>query len=148
MSWVGLACRLVVGGVFVYASLGKLADPAGFAMAVSHYRLVPLPILHVFASLLPVVEMVAGASLVLGFRTRGAALVAGAMTLVFSAAIAAALARNLDISCGCFHTDGGHAVGLSLLWRDALLLAACVPPLVLRDSGPAVDGLFRRTSKK
>jgi len=137
-----------VGGVFVYASLGKLADPAGFAVAVSHYHLVPLPLLHAFAVVLPMVELVAGAALVLGFRLRGAALLTGAMTVVFTAAIASALARHLDISCGCFNTDGGHAVGASLLLRDALLLAACLPPLLLRDAGPALDGLRRPRAKK
>jgi hypothetical protein len=55
------------------------------------------------------------------------------------AAIATALVRGLDISCGCFNTDGGHGVGLDLLWRDLLLLLACLPPLLASRGGPGVD---------
>jgi uncharacterized membrane protein YphA (DoxX/SURF4 family) len=141
MRWLGLLCRLAVGGVFVFASLDKLAHPDGFALAVSHYRMVPMPLLHLFASLLPMLELVAGAALILGFRVRGAALLTFLMTVMFIVAIAAALFRGLDISCGCFNTDGGHGVGMDLLLRDLVLLALCLPPLLLRDSGPGFDRL-------
>ena len=138
-----LACRLIVGGVFIYASLDKLQHPAAFAQAIHHYRMVPYALLHPVAYLMPVTEMVAGAALVLGVRCRGAALLAGLMTLVFLAAIAIALLRGLDISCGCFHTEGGHAVGLSLLLRDMVLFLLCLPPLLAADTGPTL-GQSRR----
>lgn len=129
-----LTCRLVVGVTLVWASLDKLAHPGAFATAIHHYRLVPLSLLHPFALLLPMVELVAGGALVLGVARRGAALIAAFLMLVFIVAIACALARGLDISCGCFHTEGGHAVGLDLLWRDVLLCAAaCVPLFAARD---------------
>ena len=146
MRWLALLCRLAVGGIFVYASLDKLAHPDAFAVAVHHYRLVPIPLLHVFAGLLPVVEIVTGIALIAGFRVRGAALLSALMTLVFTVAIATALARGLDISCGCFNTDGGHGVGMSLLIRDVVLLALCLPPLLLRDAGPGIDRLLHRSS--
>lgn len=139
MGWVSLACRLLVGGVFIWASLDKLAHPAEFAKAIHHYRLVPYALLHPAALLLPAVELLAGAALVAGWQRRGAALLCALMLAVFLAAIGSALARGLDISCGCFHTDGGHAVGLDLLWRDALLLLACLPPLLAARGGPGLD---------
>ncbi|MEN8006749.1 MAG: MauE/DoxX family redox-associated membrane protein [Candidatus Krumholzibacteriota bacterium] len=139
-----LACRLFVGGIFIYASLDKLGHPQAFAVAISHYRIVPYPLLHFFAHLLPVVEIVTGSALVLGIGRRGAALLAAAMTVVFMAAITSALIRNLDISCGCFNTDGGHAVGIDLLWRDGILLLLCLPPLLARNPGFGLDRLFRK----
>lgn len=139
MRWLSLLCRLVVGGVFIWASLDKLAHPAEFAKAIHHYRLVPYALLHPAALLLPAVELLAGAALVAGWQRRGAALLCAFMLAVFIAAIGAALARGLDISCGCFHTDGGHAVGVELLWRDALLLLACLPPLLAARGGPGLD---------
>ena len=142
--WLVLACRLFVGGVFVYASLDKLADPAAFAQAIHHYRLVPGALLHPWALYLPMLEIVAGAALILGVWRRGAALVTLALTVVFMVAIGTALARGLDISCGCFDTDGGHAVGLDLLLRDAVLLALTLPPLLARRGGPEVSALLRR----
>ena len=139
------ACRLLVGGVFLYASLDKLAHPAGFAQAIFNSRLLPLPLLNVSALLLPMVEIVLGSALILGVARRGAALLAAVLTTVFIAAIGASLARGLDISCGCFHTDGGHAVGLDLLLRDIGLLAACLPPLLARHGGPELANLLRRS---
>ncbi|RKZ18240.1 DoxX family protein [bacterium] len=139
--WLVLACRLAVGGIFIYASLDKLAHPAAFAQAVHHYRLLPLDLLHLFAYAIPVLELVAGMALILGFYRRGAALITGALTVVFMVAITAALARDLDISCGCFHTDGGHGVGRDLLLRDAVLLALTIPPLLARRGGPGLDDL-------
>ncbi len=130
---LGLACRFAAGATFLYASLDKIADPAGFARAIFHYRLLPTALLHPFALLLPWLEAVAGVALLAGLLRRGAALLATAMTVMFLGAIAAALARGLDITCGCFHTEGGHAVGVGLLWRDLALLAACLAPLWLGE---------------
>ncbi len=125
-----LACRWTVGVVFLYACLDKLLHPAAFAQAIANYRILPVALLHPVAWLLPVTEAVVGLALLLGWQRRGAALLAAIMTLVFIAGIGSALARGLDISCGCFHTDGGHAVGLDLMLRDILLLAACLVPLL------------------
>lgn len=144
---IGLLCRLAVGGTFVYASLDKMGDPAGFAQAIYHYRMVPLPLLHPFALLLPMVELVLGTGLVLGVGRRGAALLAAVLSVVFLVAISTALVRGLDISCGCFHTDGGHAVGLSLLIRDVLLLLACLPILWLERCGPELNSILSKRLK-
>ncbi len=139
-----LLCRLIVGGIFIYASLDKLQHPQAFAQAISHYRLVPFNLLHPFAMLLPVLEFLAGLALILGIKQRGAVLITAVLNLVFILAIASALSRGLDISCGCFNTDGGHEVGMSLIFRDFLLLLACLPPLLSEHSGPRIQDLFKR----
>jgi uncharacterized membrane protein YphA (DoxX/SURF4 family) len=138
-----LACRWAAGAVFVYASLDKLIHPDAFAQAIANYRMVPMPLLHLFAWLLPVVELVAGAALIVGWQRRGAALLVSAMTVMFIIAIASALARGLDISCGCFDTAGGHGVGVDLLIRDIVLLAAALVPLILPDDRWALDARRR-----
>ena len=84
---VVLLCRLAVGGVFIYASLDKLAHPQAFAEAIHHYRLVPYALLHPSALLLPMVEFVLGAALVLGIARRGASLWAAFLLVVFTIAI-------------------------------------------------------------
>ncbi len=139
-----LLCRVIVGGVFIYASLDKLANPQAFAEVIHHYRIVPMALLHPAALLLPMVEFVVGAALVLGLWRRGSSLILAVLLLAFMVGIGSALMRNLDISCGCFNTDGGHAVGLSLLWRDLGLLLLCLPPLLMRTGGP---GLARTPHK-
>ncbi len=126
-----LAARLGAGATFLWASTGKIADPVGFAQAVYNYRLVPDVLLHPFALLLPWLEAVIGVALLCGLARRGASLLAATLTVAFIAAISAALARGLDITCGCFEPGNGHAVGLGLLARDLALLVACVLPLRL-----------------
>jgi len=139
-----LVCRLIVGGTLLYASLNKIAHPEAFAQVVHNYRMVPLALLHPFALLLPWVEAVVGLALILGIYRRGAALLALLLALMFTIAVSFALARHLDISCGCFHTDGGDAVGLSLLIRDIALVLVCLVPLLSRQGGWSLGHLLRR----
>ena len=144
LSLLTLVMRWLVGVVFLYASLDKLAHPAAFAQTIANYRLVPMPLLHGFAWLLPLVEATVGAALILGWQRRGAGLLAALMTTMFIVAIGTALARDLDISCGCFHTEGGHDVGSELLWRDVLLLAAAAVPLLSSRDRWSLDAALKR----
>jgi len=140
---VTLLCRWTVGLIFLYASLDKLHHPDAFAQVIANYRLVPIPLLHAFAGYLPVLEAVTGLTLILGWQRRGAALLATLMTVMFMAAIGTALARDLDISCGCFHTEGGHGVGLDLLLRDTLLLLLALVPLVVTNDRWSLDSRLK-----
>jgi uncharacterized membrane protein YphA (DoxX/SURF4 family) len=129
----GLA--LILGAVFVYASLDKIANPADFARIVYHYQLVgpnqhlgPL-VANLLAVTLPWIELVMGGLLLLGAWRREAALLSGGLLLVFIGAVSAALLRGIDLeNCGCFSVSGaGRAAGIQLILGDlALLLAALV----------------------
>ena len=120
-----LVLRLVLGGVFLAAALPKLADPTGFAVNVDNYRILPELGVRLTALLLPPLELAIGLCLVFGVFDAGASLLAFALMLAFDGAVAAALFRGLDISCGCFDTDGGARVGLrKLLENVALTLVA------------------------
>ena len=118
--------RLVVGGAFVVAGVLKLADPAKFAVDVSHYRLVPYELLNLVAILLPWIEVTTGLFVLAGVWLRAAALVITSLTAVFFAAIVSALARGLNIECGCFGTVGGQHVGLVNLVIDTTLFSLAV----------------------
>ncbi len=123
---VRLVLRFLIGGTFVYASFDKIAHPDGFAQSVFYYRMVPEYLLHLFAIGLPWLELVAGLALMTGFRRRGAALLIAMLTVTFFIAITSALARDLDISCGCFNTGEGHSVGIDLLIRNSLMFLGCL----------------------
>jgi uncharacterized membrane protein YphA (DoxX/SURF4 family) len=117
---------LVVGGVFIYASLDKIAHPDRFADVVNDYQMLPPLLVNGFALAMPWTEMVAGAALVLGLWRRAAGLLAAALTIAFMVAVAQAEMRGLEIECGCFDVSGLSATQASwdLFARDALLLAA------------------------
>ncbi|MBC8366351.1 DoxX family membrane protein [bacterium] len=123
--WVlALLIRLVIGVTFIVASYHKILHPDAFAQSVYYYHMVPASLLHIFALYLPWLELVAGISLIIGCKAKGAAILTALMTLAFIVGLSTSLARNLDISCGCFGTDEGHSVGMSLLIRDIIMFGA------------------------
>lgn len=124
---LGLLTRLVVGGIFVYASLDKIMHPDLFARIVFNYHLVPAPLINLVALLLPAVELVAGVLLILGVWPRAAGLVLTALTLVFIVALTINWFRGVSLECGCF-TASSKAKGAigGLILRDILLLAAAL----------------------
>jgi uncharacterized membrane protein YphA (DoxX/SURF4 family) len=114
--------RIVLGVVFIWASIDKISDPGLFAESIYNYRMVPHSLLNIMALVMPWLELVCGVLIIVGVYLRGSAFMIGFMLLVFIIAISAALLRGLDISCGCFSQTGGHKVAVDLLWRDILML--------------------------
>jgi uncharacterized membrane protein YphA (DoxX/SURF4 family) len=120
-------CRLLLGGLFLYAGAVKALDTAAFAGQVAAYRLLPYAWNYLVAATLPGVEILSGALLLVNRKVRPAALLLGALTLLFVAALASAQARGLEIDCGCFRPGEGHAnVGAAMLRDFGILLLAAV----------------------
>jgi uncharacterized membrane protein YphA (DoxX/SURF4 family) len=115
--------RIALGAVFLMAAVPKLGDPEGFAKSVSYYKMLPVTVERVMALTLPPLELLVGVALILGAVDAGASLVAFLLMVVFTAAVGIALARGLDISCGCFDTEGGTKVGLSKIVENLVLTA-------------------------
>lgn len=132
----------IVGGVFIYAAAVKIADPAAFATDIKRYQLVKTEYINAIALILPWWEMSAGiAMLTMSWRRVGAQIVL-VLLLAFLVAIASALYRGLDISCGCF--GGNRKAGISTLLFDVGLLLATAAVLWYRarpglDSTPLAD---------
>lgn len=140
---VGLLLRCLVGGVFVYASLDKIQHPDAFAQVVLGYRMLPTLLVVPFSVLLPYLELVAGGFLILGVLRRGSAAVITALLTVFLVAITQAIARDIDIACGCFKASaGGERLAWETLVRDIALIAAAVA--VIRTPRTALE-LARRS---
>lgn len=126
-------CRIAIGLVMIAAALGKIGDPGAFATQVHHFRLIPVGAENLLAIVLPWVELIAGLALVLGVRARSAAWLSAAMMVVFTLAVSLALARGLDIECGCFGTaDASRVGGLKLAENLLLTGAAIIASLRLR----------------
>ena len=104
--------RLASGGVFIYASVHKILYPALFARDIYNYQLLPDAWINPLAIYLPWLELFCGLALISVRPLRGgAALLIGGMLVAFIAAIISAMARGLDIHCGCFTSTGTHALG-------------------------------------
>ena len=117
------AVRIVLGAIFIYAALPKIADPVAFAGSVAAYRILPYFGSYLTAAVLPFLELLCGVLLVSGYRVRGGAALIALMNLVFIAALASAILRGLEIDCGCFEQEGAKTSPWVALARDALFLA-------------------------
>ncbi|MCF7796876.1 MAG: DoxX family membrane protein [Lentisphaeria bacterium] len=97
--------RILLGGLFIYASLDSLWRPALFTRAIYNYHLLPDIFLHPAAILLPWVEMITGIMLIANIFPRTNAGIQAVLLMVFTIAVSIAVARGLDINCGCFSLD-------------------------------------------
>lgn len=126
VKYLTLAARLLIGGLFVYASVYKILDPLEFSAAIRNYLLLPPAWSNLVALTLPWVEITAGALLIPGLQTKPASLLTTLMLLCFFVAVFYAYWTGLDIDCGCFGSPAasGGRVGVYHLLRDAGLLGA------------------------
>ncbi|GAG48594.1 unnamed protein product, partial [marine sediment metagenome] len=117
-----LVVRLVLGGLFVYTGLVKVGDPIDFLKLIHEYDVLPeSPAIFVntVAIVLPWVEIVTGAALILGVFLRGAAATIALMFVAFTPAIflramsihAAEGTPFFDISFDC-----GCGTGVVVVW--------------------------------
>ena len=125
--WIGLVCRLTLGGVLFVAGYLKVDKLEVSQMAVRSYELLPIPLANFLGQTLPLFEVVIGLLLIVGAATRAVAALGGFTMFIFIIAIAQAWARGLNIDCGCF--GGGRTVApgetryLQEILRDAGLVA-------------------------
>ena len=127
ISW---ALRAGLAALFLYAGVAKLVDVHAFASDIANYRVVPSPLIGPFAAALPGVEIVCGLALLRAGTARAAALLATALVVVFTAAAAQALVRDINIDCDCFGSVRAP-VTVATIVRDAVFLAAGVAAVVL-----------------
>ncbi len=114
MKYAWRVVDLIVGGIFVYAGVSKVLDPAQFANDIDNYKTLPWFVSVRLAFYLPWLEIFCGLAVISRFFYRGglsiltallAVFILTALLAVFIGVTIAAKLRGLDITCGCF----GHA---------------------------------------
>jgi len=119
-----LVVRWILALVFLYAGIGKIINPADFAQDIDNYRILPYLLVTLMAAILPWIEVICGLLLLLGKWNLGTSFTVAGMNVVFIIAISSAMARGLDISCGCFASFGeGAKAGFPKIFEDLFLLA-------------------------
>ena len=152
MNATRIAARLTVparwylGLLFVAACLHKIADPHSFAIDIATYDILPLSLVNLAAITLPWIELAAGAMLLVGWRVRTSSVLIAGMMAVFLAALMVALARGLDMSCGCFASQGADEDPISRLTilRDLWWLGLALFVLVFDRGLVGIDHLLDR----
>ena len=120
--------RLIIGGVFIYASLDKIADPYTFSKAISSYNfssLVGLSSLdNLLALILPWLELILGVLLILGVYTDESINFIILLMVFFTIMLSQAYFRGISLEdCGCGLSDS--TIGMDII-RDLVLLFMCL----------------------
>ena len=129
-TYLQIALRLIVGGIFVYSSIGKLFSPDEFAKIIYNYDILPLFLVNILAIALPYVLFMAGVLLIFGVYKKGNSAIFIGLIFVFLIALIQAYVRGLDINCGCFSLDTTSSNNdiLMRIFQDVLLL---IPVLII-----------------
>lgn len=95
--------RLLLGGVFLISSLGKMVDIERYSVdAVYNFGVLPMELARPFGLAMPFIELAVALGLLFGILTRLSALGSGLMSIAFFIAKAIVLSEGREIDCGCF----------------------------------------------
>jgi uncharacterized membrane protein YphA (DoxX/SURF4 family) len=141
-----LLLRIFLGGIFIYASLDKIAHPDQFARIIYNYHLLPGYLINFVALVMPVAEFVAGICLITGVFYAGARNFLVMLLVVFMVAIGINVVRGVDLECGCFTVSSrAKSASLQLLFRDLIYLVVGLILLASRSRRWMIDNfLFPR----
>lgn len=149
-AWFAVPMRWYLGFLFVEACLHKIAHPGSFALDIATYDILPLALINISAITLPWAELAAGIMLLVGHRARAAGWMISGMMVVFLAALSVALARGMDMSCGCFASQGAvdeDPISRLTVVRDLVWLGLALFVVAFDRGLLGVDGWFRRRSE-
>lgn len=161
---VPLMLRIALGGLMMLSGYMKLGGPAlnlfgaailplgplDFSFSIDKFALgLPEQLTLLLAHIVPWAEFLAGALLVLGLLTRGAALLVCLLMIAFGAGIASLMARGMnDVRCPCFGSlglfCGQRPMGICHLIRNTGFFLAAATLVRLGYGGLGLDGLFSR----
>ncbi len=144
-KWFLGACRVLLGFLFVVASIGKIIDPHEFAKDVYSYAILPGLFVPAFAAIIPWIEFIAGILLMLNIKAQSNALIINGLLIMFLTAIAIDVARGIEISCGCFDfLFPEEEVGWKTILRDSVMLIPGVIILFFDKNEIRIPGLKRK----
>jgi uncharacterized membrane protein YphA (DoxX/SURF4 family)/peroxiredoxin len=123
MDFIMLMLRVAFGSLFVASGILKLTDISSFQQILSKLLLFADGPIRAIAILLPVVEIILGAAIVIGAKTKVATQVTTLMLSLFTAVIVGKISEGTDFSCGCFGGLSKERVdGMTIVRNVGLLL--------------------------
>jgi len=124
---IQLTARLILGIIFIYASIDKIAFPAEFAKIIKSYNILPDFFVVPTSFVLPWIELIFGIFLVIGLFVNESALVLTSFLAIFLIAIIIRSTKGPIEDCGCFGNISflfGKASYFKLIIRDLFFMLA------------------------
>lgn len=114
--------RIFIGLVFAYSGYTKLMEPIeNFRGVMASYEIIPYAVIPILAPVIPWIEFVFGAFMILGFQSRASAFVLASMSFSFVVLILITriVTGALPADCGCFG-EGSiiHLTPMQVLFLD------------------------------
>lgn len=126
-----LVLRLIMGAVFILASVDKIFNPAIFSSVLREYKLVPEILIPLVSVTMPWIEFFAGLFMILNVFSQSVALIMIGLNIGYVFGIAINLAWGLVHECGCFTLFGwNEPISGSTIVRDLIFIIMCVPILL------------------
>lgn len=139
LAIAALAAAIGIGLILLQAGISKLRHRALLPGVIANYRLLPPALVAPAAILLPLAEIVIGATLIAGLSPVPV-LLAMLLLSLFAGAMAINIARGRSqIDCGCGRSQLRHPIGWPLVIRNLLLIALVAPRLLPAPPLSALD---------
>ena len=151
MKIVWIFARLIVGMMMAYPGFSKLIEPVeNFVAIIRNYEVIPDLLAIPVAYVLPWIEWICGALLVVGYMTRWMAMTLASLCFGFLMVIITALMVGVspDIDCGCFGETGGHFNLWQVIIIDSIYLAVLIRLSFLKHFPLSLDALLLKPRKK
>ena len=114
--------RIYISLVFILSGLEKINDLNGFAQSIENYKILPIAFVNIFAIIIPWIEVVTGALLLLGISIKENSLILLVLLLIFTIALIIALAKGLNINCGCQGSIYAQRISIAKILENISLI--------------------------
>lgn len=116
-------CKITLGLLFLTSFLSKLKNFSQFVVTVSNFRLLPSSLSQLVAVLVLIGELMV---ILFLFKWQLIAFcLASVLLVIFSAAFASVLARNIQTKCNCFGTSQHPISQVDLFRNFGFLVCSC-----------------------
>jgi len=123
--WLRQVVTWLFGLIFLFSGAMKTRDPGLFLMNIRGFQMLADPYAAWLALALPWLEIFAGLSVITGWLRRGGLLLLNLCIAAFIVAMVFAMARGLNVECGCFGTAFKTSLYVELAMDAVLLAVGC-----------------------
>ncbi|HTC92567.1 MAG TPA: MauE/DoxX family redox-associated membrane protein [Terriglobales bacterium] len=116
-----LPVRILFGALFLYTSVWHAVHAGKLLQSIKDYQIISGSLVAWSGLLFIAAEAGIAITLIFGYFVRQAAITAAVLLAIFTAAMVSAIARGLDIACGCGLGDT-HVSWFDVV-RDVFLIA-------------------------